>query len=300
LDPLIELPPEIDCNEMDKKWKIFDAGTPLQDIMELPELDAKIDAYFSAHSLFKISSSSKTTTATASTATSSSTGDTTSESSAEQTESSSPMPAPTETDPALDDPGQEESKGSKKGMAIGLGAGIPLAIALIGTVLFFFLRGRRRLNDSAQPDEQPEMEEAQSPQDPVGSRAEYYSNEAGLPAERSSVHELPSLSIPSELEGSSIYDAYGSSADDGQGSSHYGGRSTLHSRINSPLGSEYSGAMYAQGAASPMSGICEEGRSGRNRHEESYDDEKAEEAVESPSSALPREGSGRTVYEMGS
>ncbi|KAF1993697.1 hypothetical protein P154DRAFT_58642 [Amniculicola lignicola CBS 123094] len=140
-----KLPPKVTCSDLnyESEYKAFDAPGTLSNLMNIPDDGPGLTSYYSAHPTGKstpVSTSASATSASVSSSISSS-----------LTTTGSETAPPTSTSP----PPPSQSKKQKVGMAVGIGAGIPIGIALIGTVIFMFVRRRHRLPEqpSAEHDE---------------------------------------------------------------------------------------------------------------------------------------------------
>jgi hypothetical protein len=133
-------PPQSKCENVNKSLVAFNAPNPLRDIVILASKSEDLASYFSANrpASSKDSSTAKTTATASTTAATVSSGSISTglppTASSQTSLSNSDIPEQSHTPP----------KKGNSGVAIGVGAGVPLVLAaIIGSLIYYFRRRRK-------------------------------------------------------------------------------------------------------------------------------------------------------------
>jgi hypothetical protein len=211
-DPELQTLPPVSCGDLDDSYKAFDAESILLDVTSLPG-PTGLSSYFSDHPVATATTSSTTSNPTATSVTSDRSylvsSATTSSTQSATTSSTEPSSA-----------NEHSSTSHIVPMAVGLGVGIPIILALAGFLLYYF---RKRRN---QPREISETDTKSRGDTDFGGAV--YAHKAELPGESRPLSEMPGspVTIVDKMDGSIV-----------------GGRSPEpnHSPFVSPIQSEFSG-----------------------------------------------------------
>jgi hypothetical protein len=222
-------PPQSKCENVNKSLVAFNAPNPLRDIVILASKSEDLASYFSANR----PASSKGSSTVKPTATASTTPAIVSSASIS---TGLPPPASSQTSPSNSDIPEQSHTPPKKGnsgVAIGVGAGVPIVLAAtIGSLIYYFRRRRKSQAQAEEKDNHGKYDAVQPGYSEGGIQSGLgYAFKAELPAEDRPIHEMESpLPSPAKTLGTTPSEMEGST---------YDGRSLAGTTPNSPQGSEF-------------------------------------------------------------
>ena len=210
-DPQLEITKRTDCEDIkyDAQWVAFRDSNPIKSTASLPQV-SDVAGWWSVHSNYstrwvKQSRTPAFTDPYVPTGPTNTSVPTTGASISKQT-----LPTSSDTTPAGIHK-ESSPKGHKLGLAVGLGAGIPLLLAGVGFLIFYLRQHRRQAGTSIEPDtwlgmgQGDESNDNDKKQLPAGEDRCYFTK-VELPAE-----ELP-RPVP-EIEGSNVGDSTSENSD---------------------------------------------------------------------------------------